>query len=321
MEDRMEQQNRQVPPTVPPESPGKQFWYIWSPLAVKIGIGFMISIVVGTVFGFMYIFRHYGITREVLDNSRQLEVISQRFIREYADLTREMSLEYYNYAALIEGVTSLATIPVMWVMFHRDRVKERLRGFVPNKKAALWKYAAVVVIGMALCVGVNNLMIIGNISEVGEEYQEIMEALYSAPLAVQLVSLVVLTPVCEELVFRGLIFRRLREKSTFMVAAVNSAVVFGLMHMNLVQMLYGSLLGMVFAYVYEKYGSVKAPITAHIAANFVSVAGTHYRWFEWMMEKPMRIGTITVISAAAASTMFVLIQRMEERPEEVLRKC
>lgn len=313
----MEQQNRQVPPTVYPESPGKQFWHIWSPLVVKIGIGFLISIAVGTVFGIIYIFQHYGITPEVLNDSKQLEVISQRFMREYADLTREMSLEYYKHAALIEGITALATIPVLWVMFHRDRVKERLRGFVPNKKAALWKYAAVVVMGAALCVGVNNLMIIGNISTVGEEYQEIMEALYSAPLVIQVVSLVVLTPVCEELVFRGLIFQRLRKKTTFMHAALNSAIVFGLMHMNLVQMLYGSLLGMVFAYVYEKYGSVKAPIAAHIAANFISVMGTHYKWFEWMLEEPMRIGAITVASATVASTMFVLIQRIEERPEAV----
>lgn len=321
MKDSMEQQNRQVPPTVYPESPGKQFWHIWSPLVVKIGIGFMVSIAVGTVFGIIYIFQHYGITREVLNNAKQMEMISRRFVREYADLTREMSLEYYHYAALIEGITALATIPVLWVMFHKDRVRERLRGVVPNKKAALWKYAAVVVIGMALCVGVNNLMIIGNVSTVGEEYLEIMEALYSAPLAVQVISLVVLTPVCEELVFRGLIFRRLRERAAFMHAALNSAIVFGLMHMNLVQMIYGTLLGMVFAYVYEKYGSVKAPITAHIAANFISVLGTYYQWFEWMMEEPMRIGVITVASAAVASTMFVLIQRIEEKPEELLQKC
>ena len=66
---------------------------------------------------------------------------------------------------------------------------------------------------------------------------------------------------------------------------------------------------------------MKAPITAHIAANFISVLGTYYQWFEWMMEEPMRIGVITVASAAVASTMFVLIQRIEEKPEELLQKC
>ncbi len=311
----MEQQNRQIPPTVYPESPGRQFWYVWSPLIVKIGIGLLVSLAVGTVFGIIYIFRHYGITQEVLNDSKQLEIISQRFLREYMDLTREMSLEYYKYAALIEGITALATIPVLCVMFHRDRVKERLRGFVPNKKAALWKYGAVIIMGAALCIGVNNLMILGNLSTMGEEYQEIMEILYSAPLAVQAASLVVLVPVCEEMVFRGLIFQRLRERTTFMQAAFHSALVFGLMHMNLVQMIYGFLLGLVFAYVYEKYGSVKAPVAAHMTANFVSVMGTQNQWFEWLLEEPLRIGGITVACAAAASTMFVLIQRIEERPE------
>ncbi len=30
--------------------------------------------------------------------------------------------------------------------------------------------------------------------------------------------------------------------------------------MNMIQMIYGFLLGMVFCYIYEKYGSVKAPV-------------------------------------------------------------
>ena len=76
-------------------------------------------------------------------------------------------------------------------------------------------------------------------------------------------------------------------------------------------MIYAFVLGMLFSYMYEKYGSIKAPIFAHIMMNLVSVFATEYQLMNWMSAEYVRIGTITVICAAVASTMFVLINRME----------
>ncbi len=313
----MEQQNRQTPLKEHPESPGKYFWRIISPLVIQLGISMVVSMVVGVIFGISYLMNHYGITEGIIHNSAQMKILSEQFIKDSIDVSIDMQKELYRYGAFTQGLTAFVTIPVLAVMFHKDRIREKVKGFVPNKRAALWKYPAVLIMGGSLCVGLNNLMIIGNISTIGEEYVEIMEALYSAPFVVQIISLVILVPICEELVFRGLIFQRLRESSTFRRAAFHSAFVFGLMHMNLVQMLYGFAMGMVFAYVYEKYGSLKAPILAHIAANFVSVTGTKFHWFQWMEEVPVRMGVITVIAATVAATMYVWIQRIEETPEVI----
>lgn len=322
----MEEQNRQTPPIGYPEPPGRYFWRIASPLVVQLIVSFIVSMAAGVIFGGIYVMQHYGITAEMMSNAEQMEMISEKFMADYAQISQGMAEEMYKYGAFTQGLTAFFTIPVLWVMFHKDRLRDKIIGFVPNKKAALWKYGAIIVLGASLCVGVNNLMIIGNISTVGDEYVTMMEGLYSAPFIIQIVSLAILVPVCEELVFRGLIFKRIRETSSYRRAAFHSALIFGLMHMNLVQMLYGFFLGFVFAYLYEKYGSVKAPILAHITANFVSVTGMHYQWFDWMLEEKLRIGVITVLCAALASTMYVLIQRIEEKPEdsekpEMLQKC
>lgn len=318
----MEEQNRQTTGAPYPVSPGKQFWYIWGPLIIKIGIGFIISSIGAMIFSVFYLCKHYGINAEVLADARQMQILSERFMRDSMEIAQSISLEFYDYTALVDGAAALLTIPVMWFMFHRDRVLERRIGYPSNKKAPLWKYVAVIVMGIALCVGMNNLILIGNFSGISKEYQTIMEAIYSAPIAVQVLSLGILAPVCEELVFRGLIFKRIRMRTNYFQAALHSSLVFGIMHMNLIQMLYGFLLGMVFAYAYEKYGSVKAPIAAHISANLVSVLGTNYNWFEWMLEDPMRIGVITVVCAASAATMFVFMQRIEEKPDKImLQNC
>ena len=142
-----------------------------------------------------------------------------------------------------------------------------------------------------------------------------MEVLYTPPLLIQIICLGVLIPVCEELVFRGLMFKRLRARGGYMQAAIYSSVVFSILHVNLVQMIYSFVLGMMLAYIYEKYGSIKAPAAAHVVMNIFSVLATKYELLEWLSADIMRIGIVTVVCAAVAATMFVFIQRIEERPD------
>ena len=94
-----------------------------------------------------------------------------------------------------------------------------------------------------------------------------MQTLYGQGFAVQILVLGISMPTCEELVYRGLVYKRLRYTSPFLGVTLYSSLVFAFTHGNLVQGLYGFIMGMMFCYVYEKYGSVKAPILAHITAE------------------------------------------------------
>ena len=299
----MEEQNRQVPP-MPPRSNGKRMWHLCGPLVIKWEHGFGVRMAAMIALSFTYIYAHYDAAMSAMQDETQMMNL-------YANLLEE----YINATTLVEGIAALVTIPVMLVLFHKDRVAEKLRGVIPNKKAPIWKYLAEIVLALSLSMGLNNLILIANLPSVSDGYQETMDALYSAPLFVQIISLAVLVPISEELVFRGLLFKRLREQGAFMQAALYSSIVFGLLHMNMVQMIYGFILGMMLAYVYEKYGSVKAPIVAHMAMNLLSVLGTEFKLYEWLVEDSLRIGIITVACAAVSATMFVLIQRIDERPD------
>ncbi|MBR2043100.1 MAG: CPBP family intramembrane metalloprotease, partial [Clostridia bacterium] len=72
--------------------------------------------------------------------------------------------------------------------------------------------------------------------------------------------------------------------------------------------MYGSLSGILLAYLYEKYGSIKAPILAHILMNIVALTLTEANIFVWMFKDIMRMSVITILCAAAASTIFLFIQ-------------
>ena len=224
----------------------------------------------------------------------------------------QITNELMNWAVYIEGVAALITIPVMLFLFHRDSRKEKRAWDCNGKSVNLeiyCNYSDVCSYGTWL----NNLIFLSALSAASETYSDTMQTLYGQGFAVQILVLGILMPTCEELVYRGLVYKRLRYTSPFWAAALYSSLVFAFTHGNLVQGLYGFIMGMMFCYVYEKYGSVKAPILAHITANILSVVGTQFQWFDWLFKDPMRVGISTVLCAFIASSIYVMIQRLNTR--------
>ena len=87
----------------------------------------------------------------------------------------------------------------------------------------------------------------------------------AAPAMIAIVG--IFGPIAEELVFRGMVFRTLRKGFPFAVAALLSGVCFGIYHMNWVQGVYASCLGVVLAFVYERTKSILGAILFHIFFN------------------------------------------------------
>ena len=78
---------------------------------------------------------------------------------------------------------------------------------------------------------------------------------------------VLLGPICEELVFRGLTFELARKAIPFPAANFLQACLFGIMHMNMMQGIYAFLFGLVLGYLMEKTGNLLITILVHIAYN------------------------------------------------------
>ncbi|MCI9164246.1 MAG: CPBP family intramembrane metalloprotease [Lachnospiraceae bacterium] len=109
----------------------------------------------------------------------------------------------------------------------------------------------------------------------GEGYRQSGRILYGPPLMVQLACMGILIPLGEELVFRGLLYGRLRQELPFWKAAAVSALCFGLFHGNLIQGVYAGLLGMFLAAVFEHGQSLWGCWLFHSAANIAAIFLTH----------------------------------------------
>lgn len=96
------------------------------------------------------------------------------------------------------------------------------------------------------------------------------QAIWSKPLWLNLLYIMVLPPVIEEFIFRGALFQGFRNCGLFKTA-VFTALMFGLAHGNLNQFMYAFAVGIFFAYLVEASGSVYASMLSHALINGTTV--------------------------------------------------
>lgn len=100
----------------------------------------------------------------------------------------------------------------------------------------------------------------------------------AAPATWLLFLLVVITPIGEEVFFRGLVYGGLRARWGVVAAAITSAVFFSAVHVQVVHALPIFVLAIILALLYERTGSLLPAIVAHGINNVVAVLAV---WRDW----------------------------------------
>lgn len=174
------------------------------------------------------------------------------------------------------GLCALAVQPLLILLYVRE---QRLRGAVlclPEHGGRL--VPPVLILGAAACLAVNNLLALSGIPRIFTGYEEVAQALYSPPLLQQFLFVGLVIPLTEELIFRGQAFALLRDRMPWLPAALLSALLFGIFHGNITQGIYGFLLGIILAWLYEVSGGLLLPYLFHAAANIMSTVVTAADW-------------------------------------------
>lgn len=125
----------------------------------------------------------------------------------------------------------------------------------------------------------------------------------AVPLAI-----VVIAPLSEELVFRGLLLHALRPRLGTLVSLVTSSLLFALFHLHPAVLVYATVAGLVLGVVTLRTGSVAASIALHAGVNVVPLllpeSVVPIRGFNVAEEQhlplPILIGTTLVAALALA---------------------
>lgn len=142
-------------------------------------------------------------------------------------------------------------------------------------------------IGLALwCLGGIAVMLVVvtgasilNVSLLGAEpdsQQPAMEMALTTGSVGQLIiigsSVVIFAPLFEEILFRGFLYRNLRERTGPVFAMLTSGFIFGLFHLDPVRIIPLAAIGATLAWLYERSGTLVVPIVVHALWNLSQLA-------------------------------------------------
>ncbi len=224
----------------------------------------------------------------------------------FAMLASVLGADYQKQYMALQTAAVAVTIPFIARYYQRDRKEptvfwEHMGMEFAGKTHAqkiingVLMFLAGAVIGMAL----NNVLALTTLEEISEGYQEATENFFAGGIFFELLGACFLTPFLEELLYRGVVYGRLcdlmilnnekkteegtkREKRSRFTAMLFSALLFGVLHMNLVQFVYAGVLGILLAWFMEQSGHFYGALLAHMGANLTSVLRVETRLFGWM---------------------------------------
>ena len=87
---------------------------------------------------------------------------------------------------------------------------------------------------------------------------------------------VILAPIAEELTCRGITLSQAKKVLPFWLANILQALLFGVLHMNMLQGTYAFCLGLILGFLFEKSGSLYPPILFHMLFNFFGTVLSEY---------------------------------------------
>lgn len=126
-----------------------------------------------------------------------------------------------------------------------------------------------------------------------EDYMELIESAGlsgDVPLLMMIYS-VLLAPIGEELIFRGVTLRIARRAFPFWIANIIQALLFGIFHMNPLQGCYTFLLGLFMGYICEKGGTLYHAILFHFLFNLWGTTAS-----EWLMVEDVALQGLIIIA-------------------------
>ena len=145
-------------------------------------------------------------------------------------------------------------------------MKERIN----IKRIPIKEYFNIIILGIGITILL--LFLSSILTKLIPSYNEVANQLAtSRGSALQLIITIALIPIYEEIFYRGIIFEYLRKNFNIIVAIVVQALVFGVMHLNLVQGIYTFILGIVLALIYMYSESILGNITVHIIFNLLGI--------------------------------------------------
>lgn len=169
---------------------------------------------------------------------------------------------------LVNGLSMLiSALPLLPMLRQELAVNKESAGNEAGKKAL--NVILTVILAASSSIGLNILLSLTGFVQTSATYQDVAKQQYGVVFGVGAILFGLIAPITEEIVFRGLVFNRMRRYCPTAAAIIVSGLLFGVYHGNLVQGLYGTCMGILMAYAYARMRSFFVPCLFHAVANLM----------------------------------------------------
>ncbi len=103
-----------------------------------------------------------------------------------------------------------------------------------------------------------------------ESFTQSHDSLSAGNIAINFIAVALIAPITEEILFRGLIYTRLKAGMPTIVAAVIASILFGVCHGELIWVIDAFVFGLAIIWVFETTKSLYACIAVHITNNTIA---------------------------------------------------
>lgn len=143
-----------------------------------------------------------------------------------------------------------------------------------------------------------------------ESFDNAFSSMESESYIWTLIPVVIVGPIIEELLFRGLLIKTISKILPESFAVIISAILFGVWHGILVQTVYTAVMGLIIGFVYIKTRSIIYPIIIHIGNNFIN--GFPVSWSTPAVETFISNFSVSCIVPGLALLYFIFYKHPEE---------
>ena len=197
-----------------------------------------------------------------------VSIIQVMFFGVIAVIDQELlSAPWVNYASIAISFY-LIGFPVFYLMIknlpEEEKRESKTLGVFEVIKICFMSYSIVYIVNFLT----NLLMMLIAVIKGSEVTNPLVNMLEGSNWIWSLIFAGILSPIIEEMMFRGVMLNKLRRYGD-KVAIITTAILFGLFHANFSQFFYAVALGIVFAYVALKTGTIKYSIILHIVVNIM----------------------------------------------------
>lgn len=190
------------------------------------------------------------------------------------DSKQDLNSFFESNSLLITVIAWLVTLGVFLIIYLVSN-KKFINETNLNKRISIKMILICVICGIGINIFINGILTLIDISELVPEYEKLMNSITANGFYEILICVGILSPIFEEIFYRGIILNKLRMGFGVFGAVMIQALLFGIGHMNLVQSIYAFPIGIILGYVVIWTGSLYSSIILHITINVLSAVVTN----------------------------------------------